>query len=188
MTGDAQVVVHLDEAALARLDADRVEAEVGRVGAATDSDEQLVARQRRPVVQCHGHGAVGAVTIDPLGAGAEVHDDALVTQCCHEVLARGGLLVPEQPIGGLDDLDVRAQTPHRLCHLAPDDAASEHEQPLRDLLGGRDVTAVPRRRLCEPVDGGHGSHRARGDHHADGGLEVDRGAVVLGDPHLRSRP
>jgi hypothetical protein len=61
---DAQVVVDLEEAAAAGLDADRVQPEVVGRGAPADGDEQLVAGQLPPVRQGDGDRSVGAVTGD----------------------------------------------------------------------------------------------------------------------------
>src|SRR5436853_454636 len=65
---------------------------------------------------------------------------------------RERLLAAEQARQRLDDRHARAETRPRLPQLGADDAAAEHEQPLRDGTGGRRLPIRPRRGLREPRD------------------------------------
>ena len=67
--------------------------------------------------------------------------------------ARARLLFDQQPVGQLDDRDVRAEPRERLRELATDRSAAEHDEPAGQLAQVPDAIGRQRVGVLQPLDG-----------------------------------
>ena len=168
---DAHPVVDLDR--LAGLDPECLEAHVGRVGAASDGDEQLVARpgprrsparagpasrRARPRSPWRRGGPPRRAARRPSSTSSEANSSS-------RAISRGSAstIATEAPERGVG-----------LRHLDPDDAAAEDEQAAGDRGGRRHLPVRPRRRLGQPRDRRQQRARAGGHDHGAPRLEQRR--------------
>ena len=142
-----KVVADLEEAA--RLDPDRLEADVGRAGAAAERGQHLVRLDRLPVVELERDAAVAA---DARRRGAEPDVDPAVAQRLEYLLAGKRLLALDQALAPVDERDRRAEGRPRLRHLDADDSAAQDREPAGHLGGRRRLDVRPRLRVAETRD------------------------------------
>ena len=179
---------HLDR--LARLQPQRLQAELARVGAPPDRDQQLLPLQRAPVCQLQGHHARRHVrtharahartVLAPSGRGRNAEHDlhALRLQRGAHLLGGERLLVRDQPLQPTrrSSHGRRARRTRRPSPRPPRRRRGS-ESDAGICTCGRYLAVGPRRALAQPGD--------RRDRRARTGCEHDR---APGAQHLRRRP
>ncbi len=165
----------------ARVEPDRLQADVVEVGRPAGRDQHLVGGQRLPRVEAEGEGAVGVRRALQLDVGQ--HPDPLVGEGLGE--QRGGLRLVgrDQSRSVLDNGHPHAEAREDLRHLAADRSAADDDQGARELLELHGVAVGPVRRVREPVDGRDGGTGAGVEHDAAPGRVGVGGAVRLLDAH-----
>src|SRR6185437_12314565 len=116
---------------LVELDADRLEAEPLDHRAATDADEHQVGLDALALPE--GDGERRAVVADLLALLAELQRDAAPAELLRQLLRRVRVLLRDERVEHLDDGDLGAEAVEDRRELAADDAATEDDEPPRQL-------------------------------------------------------
>ena len=182
--GTRMRVVDLDRPA--GLEPDRLEADVARVQAAADRDEDLVAVTGSWPSSCDRDVAVAARRA--VAFAPRDDPDAARLERVVDLLRANGSSRARSAAPPSTSVTCDAERRERLGHLDADDAAAEDQQALGDALGRGDLAVGPRLRLAQPVDrrdqrvaAGRDDDRAPRDEL----LSVDRDRALAGE---RARP
>ena len=147
--------------ALVELDADLLEPEPFDERPAADRDEHQVGLDGLAVAEVHGQ--LRAVVLDLRALLAELERDAALAELLGELLRRVGVLLRDERVEHLDDRHLGAEAAEDRGELAADDAAAEHDEPLRHLRLREQAGRVDAARRVEALDRRAERERAGGD-------------------------
>ena len=172
--GRAAAVVDRDR--LARLEPDRLQAEVRGRRAPPDGDEELVAGRAPAALELDRDTVRVPAHRDRLHPDA--HVDARALERLGHLCGGEGLLAREQPRAALEHRHLRAERRERLRHLDADHTPAEDHEPRGNLLRDRRVAVRPGRGLREAGD--RRQQRIAADRDDDGGARDER---LVADQH-----
>ena len=150
------------QAALARRDAEPIEAEVGDARLAPDGEQESLGLQGRAILQGQLDAAIPRAGAARLRVEAQI--DPVIAQCVREDGRDRRLLARQELRARLHQGDARAERGVDLGQFAADRATAEHEQRRRALRGGERLIAGPGGDIRQAVDRRGGGRRAGRDH------------------------
>ena len=128
---------------------------------ATDRDEHEIGLNRLAVAEVHGQRP--AVVLDLRALLLEVKGDPALAELLRELFGRVSVLLRDERRQHLDDRHLAAEAMEDRRELAADDAAAEHDEPLRDFRLREQALGVDAALGVEPFDRRAQRERARCD-------------------------